>query len=432
MKKTLIPLLAIALVVAILATAVFYGLIADRLSPPKTAQASSGQMIAAAKPIERGKALDQQDLKLVEGVCPMGPGKCLSEPERLVGRLVVQPLVEGQILSESMLAKPETGETPSAAIPKGWRAVTLHVAESSGVMNLLRAGDHVDIQVIEPRDYASQVMEIRSLLQDVEVMQIGPPETTHSPVVGRPVITVLVPPVEANRLSLADATGRVRIVLRNRQENGAGPPTPIAASAAKPASVSAQTVAPQPVIPVSGAPVMSRVEFLVRMASGEAQALKQLGGPEDWETLQVKALPTGVNIDKVLANLSQAKTVAVFESSRVEAPNRGTATVAMDTLWRNVSEKAKGDAGVAIRLAPTIGGEGVRLRVSPEITEQLEGSDAAVRRIETEINLRDGQSLLVSGLADQAHRDMVFGRLLPQMVRARHELVVLVTARLAR
>lgn len=427
MKKTLIPLLAVALVVAILATAVFYGLIADRLEPPKTAQASTAQMVAAARPLERGKALDPQDLKLVEGACPMGPGKCLTDPGRLVGRLMVQPVVEGQILSESMLAKAETGELPSASIPTGWRAVTLHVADSSGVMTLLRAGDRVDVQAIGAREPGSQTMEIRMLMRDLEVIQIGPPEMGQSPVAGRPVITVLAPPVEADRLSLADATGRIRIVLRNRQEKVEKAVLPVAA----------KPIAPVAAIPASApavaAPaVNNRVQLLVRMASGDSTALRQLGGPEDWETLQVRAVPSGVNLDQVLANLTQNKSVSVFESSRIEALNQGSASFALDSLWRSVKEKPKGDAGVAIRFSPSIGNQGVRLKIAPEITAQQEGKDATVRRIETELNLNDGQSILVSGLADREHRDAVLGRWLPEMVRAKHELVVLVTARLAR
>ena len=427
MKKTLIPLLAIALVVAVLATAVFYGLIADRLEPPRTAKASTSQIVAAARPIERGRALDPQDLKLVESACPLGTGKCLADPARLVGRLTAQAIVEGQLLSESMLAKAETGETPSAAIPKGWRAVTLHVAESSGVMTLLRAGDHVDIQSITPREPGSSVLEIRNLLRDVEVLQIGPPETAHSLMVGRPVITVLVPPADADRLSLADASGRVRITLRNRSETsenqGATPAVP----------QSAPSAALPPIRPVANpAPASQRVQFLVRMASGDSKALSQLSGFEDWNTLQVKALPPAVNLDQVLASLSEAKSVSVFESSRIEAPNLGSASVALDSLWHSVKEKGKGDAGLAIRFAPTIAPNAVRLKITPEITAQFEGQNAATRRIETELNLNDGQSLLISGLTDREHRDAVLGRWLPEMVRARHELVVFVTARLAR
>ena len=103
MRKNLIPLLAIALVVAALSTAVFYGLIADRLEPAKSASANTRPaptaMLVAARNIERGKLLESGDVRVSELNCPTGQN-CVKDVSAALGRATLDPLVEGQTIPE--------------------------------------------------------------------------------------------------------------------------------------------------------------------------------------------------------------------------------------------------------------------------------------------------------------------------------------------
>ena len=153
MKRNLMPLLGVAFVAAVAATGIFYGLLIPRLT------ASSEASAAPAKPA--GRAQDSG---------------------------------------------------PSLNIPAGQRAVTIHPAESGGVVAMLRPGSRVDIQVLNPR----QAFELRRLLEDVEVLAVGSGADGGS---GRQAITLLVAPEDSDRLSLADASMQVRLALRNPNDH---------------------------------------------------------------------------------------------------------------------------------------------------------------------------------------------------------------------
>lgn len=157
MKRNLMPLLGVAFVAAVVATGIFYGLLIPRLRT--TAAAES---VPKAAPVKKAE-----------------PG-------------------------------------PTAAIPAGWRAVSVHPAESSGVVMMLKAGSRVDVQVIESRPGPS----VRRMMEDVEVLGVQAGETA------RPVVTLLVRPADADRLSLADAAAQLRVLARNPGDRSVEPVAP--------------------------------------------------------------------------------------------------------------------------------------------------------------------------------------------------------------
>jgi Flp pilus assembly protein CpaB len=156
MKKNLVPLLGIAFVVAILSTAVFYALIASKLTG--SAQANS---------------------------IPAG----------------------------ASIADRRNGSPPG--VRPGLRAVSVQVADSSGILEMLEAGSRVDIQAVYSKSGSPHEVEMRTVLQNIEVLKVRA-EPVASP--GRPalpVVTFLTSPVDADILALADSGARVRVALRH-------------------------------------------------------------------------------------------------------------------------------------------------------------------------------------------------------------------------
>jgi pilus assembly protein CpaB len=147
------------------------------------------------------------------------PANAISSVEQAAGLTLLAPLAVEQPVTPAVLAPRGAAGGPSLAIPAGMRAVSIHPGESTGVVALLRSGSRVDVQVLEGKPPAE--MRLRRLLQNVEVLSTGGPETTHS----RPVVTVLVSPADADRLSLADAATQVRLVLRNPADTDTGAKT---------------------------------------------------------------------------------------------------------------------------------------------------------------------------------------------------------------
>lgn len=159
MKKNVIPLVIIAMVVAVLSTGVFYGLVVSRMDGSAT-------------------------------------------PAPVVAEAVVKPKVK--------------------EIPLGLRAVTVHVADSGSVVKLLKAGDRVDVQQVVHRQANGQmVVEARTILENVVVYDI--PEVVNPNMQGRTVMTLLSTPADAEKLAAADAGSRVRVVLRNPKDETVTP-----------------------------------------------------------------------------------------------------------------------------------------------------------------------------------------------------------------
>jgi Flp pilus assembly protein CpaB len=138
-----------------------------------------------------------------------------------VGRTLLEPLELGQLVASKSMAERGAAGGASLAIPAGFRAVTIHPAESTGVVAMMRPGSRVDIQVLSAKPGEGTVLY--RMMENVEVLAVfgGNPDAG-----ARPVVTLLVAPREADRLSLADAVMRVRLVLRNPGD-GASEGTPM-------------------------------------------------------------------------------------------------------------------------------------------------------------------------------------------------------------
>lgn len=209
MKKNLMPLLGVAFVAAVIATGIFYGLLINRLNGPQSVAAASGQVVVAARALDRGAILKAEELKPIDWTGGKVPTGAIAAVDQAVGLTLLEPLAPNEPLMQSKLAPRGSTGGASLAIPTGMRAVSIHPGDSGGVVALLRSGSRVDIQVLDKQSTGQ--MTLRRLLENAHVLSTGGPEGGNT----RPVVTLLVKPADADRLSLADATTHLRLVLRN-------------------------------------------------------------------------------------------------------------------------------------------------------------------------------------------------------------------------
>src|SRR3954463_13912703 len=102
MKKNLVPLLGIALVVAIISTGIFYGLFVGRL---KSATVAPGPtIVVAARNLERGAKLQAADVKLTPWGSPVLPKGAFSTLGKVDGLTLTSPLEENEPVTETRLA----------------------------------------------------------------------------------------------------------------------------------------------------------------------------------------------------------------------------------------------------------------------------------------------------------------------------------------
>jgi Flp pilus assembly protein CpaB len=148
------------------------------------------------------------------------PESRFGKPEDLVGRTLVAPVVKGQAMFENLLAPPGVPAGLEALVPKGMRAVTIEVSESSGMVGLIRPGSRVDVIATVRKGDQSVA---RTIVQNVKVSAVGQrlsrdasgKEDATNPT---RTVTLVVTPKHAEAIELAGAQGRPRLALRGPQD----------------------------------------------------------------------------------------------------------------------------------------------------------------------------------------------------------------------
>lgn len=235
-QNNLAKLLGIALVVAIIATGVFYGLFVNKLS----SNTGSGKMVVvAAKPIPAGTVLAEKDVQSIPWPVEGTPAGAFEAASQVTGHTVLQPLTQGEPVLAARLASTEKGG--GSGVPAGMRAVSVHVSDSSGVLTQLAPGQKVDVQVLITRKSANSEPELRTILEGVSVLAVNPQPEPSSQGANLPAVTLLTNPADADVLALADSGARVRLALRNPLDNATRPRTALSLDAILHASGSAAT-----------------------------------------------------------------------------------------------------------------------------------------------------------------------------------------------
>jgi pilus assembly protein CpaB len=204
MKKNLVTLLGIAFVVAIISTGVFYGLFVGKLRSSAAGPASS--VVVAAKNLNRGTVLKADDLKLAAWGAATLPQGAFTSLEAVNGLTLIAPVEANEPVLESRAASAKSGAGAGLGIATGMRAIAIHASDSSSIVGMLKPGYRVDVQ------FVSVDNELRTILENIEVLAINPTGDGRSPV---PVVTLLVDPQGADLAGLGDSTARLRLILRN-------------------------------------------------------------------------------------------------------------------------------------------------------------------------------------------------------------------------
>lgn len=219
-KNNMVKLWGVAFVVAILATGIFYGLLVNRLS---SSTGSGKTVVVAAHALKAGTVIAAGDLKTIEWRGSETPKGTFEKTDDVVGKTVFDAIGDQELVSEIHLASERSGG--GAGVPRGMRAVTIHVTDSSGVVGMLRAGQKVDVQVVLGKSGAETT--VRTALEDLQVLTVNPAAEGTSQGTILPSVTLLAGPAQADVLAAADSGARVRLTLRNPLDDQTRPNGPV-------------------------------------------------------------------------------------------------------------------------------------------------------------------------------------------------------------
>jgi len=123
---------------------------------------------------------------------------------------------KGEFLLPSKLAGENAGSGLPSLIPPGMRAVSVRVNEIVSVAGFVTAGTRVDV-LLTGTPVGSSEPQTTTVLQNVAVIASGHTleRTSTGEAQSTPVITLLVSPDDAQKLTLAQSEGRIQLSLRN-------------------------------------------------------------------------------------------------------------------------------------------------------------------------------------------------------------------------
>jgi pilus assembly protein CpaB len=196
--------------------------------PARTEPFPTRQVVVAATDLDIGAEITRTDIKVIDWPANAVPAAAISDPKDVIGRGIVLPMIENEPVLPMKLASKEAGGGLPPAIPPGLRAVSVRVNEVIGVAGYVLPGTRVDVVATLNPTGAGAETTSKVILTNVQVLAAGTKidrETDKNKPMPVSVVTLLVNPEEAERLTLASTEGKIQLALRNPLDK-ATPQTP--------------------------------------------------------------------------------------------------------------------------------------------------------------------------------------------------------------
>jgi len=173
-------------------------------------------VVMAADDLPVGSKLEDKDIKVVRFPAADLPPHYYTQKSQVLGRGVVLPISQGEFVLPGKLAGANAGYGMRSLIPPGVRAVSVRVNEVVSVAGFVQPGTRVDVLLTGNPGGANEP-QTTTVLENVAVLATGQrlERNAAGEASSAPVITLLVSPDDAQKLTLAGNQGRIQLTLRN-------------------------------------------------------------------------------------------------------------------------------------------------------------------------------------------------------------------------
>lgn len=224
-KRRVLLVLALAIVMAgVAAFSTLNYLSTTPAQAAKVQDSRTARVVVAARDLPVGHFVAEQDVRIVSWPADAVPEGYTMQPSDVVGRGLITAVHANEPLLATKLAERGSGAGLPIVIPEGMRAMSIAVDQVVGVAGFVLPGTRVDVLLtIRPPDQDETITQI--ILQNLTVLtagQVSQRNEEGEPIVVN-VVTVMVDPEQAERLSLATSQGRVQLALRNMLDVDAAP-----------------------------------------------------------------------------------------------------------------------------------------------------------------------------------------------------------------
>ncbi len=205
-----------------LASVIVYTALKKREAEVQKAMAKTVYIAVAASDLPLGTKLDPSGVKMARWSADAIPEGAMTNPNQVIGSFVKSQFVTNEpIVASKLFIGEKTAGVMPLLIPPGMRAVSVPVDEVSDIDGFVLPHTHVDILVaLQAGGGAADKPFSKIVLQNVEVLAVAQEiEQKKDEPEAVKVVTVLVTPQEAERLSLASREGTLRLAMRNYTDN---------------------------------------------------------------------------------------------------------------------------------------------------------------------------------------------------------------------
>ncbi|HLZ43621.1 MAG TPA: Flp pilus assembly protein CpaB [Candidatus Sulfotelmatobacter sp.] len=177
---------------------------------------SGVEVIVAANDLQVGARVEDKDIKVIKIPGADLPPTAPRRRSDVLGHGVIIPISKGEFILPNRLAAENAGAGLPSLIPPGMRAVSVRVNEVVSVAGFVTPGTRVDV-LLTGTPGGSGEQQTTTVLQDVAVLASGHTleRTSTGEAQNTAVITLLVTPDDAQRLTLASSEGHIQLSLRN-------------------------------------------------------------------------------------------------------------------------------------------------------------------------------------------------------------------------
>jgi pilus assembly protein CpaB len=231
--------------------------------PVKTVSVPTRSVVVARANLALGSELRPEDLVAIQWPDGSIPEGSFKDPSEIVGRGLIASVVQHEPILPGKLASKEAGSGLSPIIPAGKRAVSVKVNEVIGVAGYVLPGTRVDVVAVASATDKKADTTSKVVLTNVQVLAAGT-KMEQDGDGGKPmpvtVVTLLVVPEQAERLTLASTEGKIQLALRNPLDQSSPVTTGV-----RPAGLLGEAPAPKLVAPARArvarpAPVLAAVQ----------------------------------------------------------------------------------------------------------------------------------------------------------------------------
>jgi pilus assembly protein CpaB len=191
-------------------------------------------IVVAAEPLKVGERLEASKLKTIQWPSMAKPQGMFTDIADVANRAVITNIAENEPILADNLAPTEAGAGLSATIPEGMRAVSVSVNDVVGVAGFVTPGTMVDVLVTgQSAGVGGGSSVTRTILENIKVLAAGQKmeQDREGKPENVPVITLLVTPEDAAKLTMASTEGKIQLALRNTVDTKATNPAPVLQSA---------------------------------------------------------------------------------------------------------------------------------------------------------------------------------------------------------